>query len=484
MTLSHAFTVYTLLHKPVNNLAVSLRKHLELHSLDTIVGIMEQSVASISTVTACPEHPNEGVEVCCETCEKLVCLKCVLKCGKHYDHNCEPLKDALEKYKKAVKLSLMPLEGHMVSIDKALEQLHTSCEDISRKQEEIKDSIKNTIEQLQRTLDTRKTLLFDQLDQITEGKLKSLRDQRGKLLAHRASCVDIMKKHEIVSPDDVLKMKTGTIKEVQVPVQPEGFFKPSTKADMEFSKSENVLADCQNYGWISVPIFPDPSKCHATGLETANVDEMSTVALHAIDYQGESCVYPISSIECELISEITGTRVLGKVEIIEQSKYKISYQPSIKGRHHLHIKVEGQHIRGSPFSVAVKSSIQKLGTPFHSIKGVKGPCGVALNHKQELVVTGYRDNRVHLFSPDTRFIRFFETWGPGQLSYPGYVAVDDNGNILVADGDNHRIQIFTAEGQFIKSVGSDNLIFLMASHSTLSATGYMLQIPIITAFKF
>ncbi len=42
--------------------------------------------------------------------------------------------------------------------------------------------------------------------------------------------------------------------------------------------------------------------------------------------------------------------------------------------------------------------------------------------------------------------------GPGQFNYPHGIAVDGEGNVLVADNDNHRIQQFTAEGQFVTSV--------------------------------
>ena len=37
---------------------------------------------------------------------------------------------------------------------------------------------------------------------------------------------------------------------------------------------------------------------------------------------------------------------------------------------------------------------------------------------------------------------------------PYRVAVDGEGNILVADSDNHRIQKFTAKGQFLTAVGT------------------------------
>ena len=68
-----------------------------------------------------------------------------------------------------------------------------------------------------------------------------------------------------------------------------------------------------------------------------------------------------SLVECNYVSEITGIGASCSVERSGQSQYEISYQPIIKGRHQLHVKVQGQHIRGSPFSVAVRSPVAVLG---------------------------------------------------------------------------------------------------------------------------
>jgi DNA-binding beta-propeller fold protein YncE len=44
--------------------------------------------------------------------------------------------------------------------------------------------------------------------------------------------------------------------------------------------------------------------------------------------------------------------------------------------------------------------------------------------------------------------------GNGQFDYSYFVAIDKYGNIYVSDSDNHRIQVFDCNGQWIKSIGS------------------------------
>ena len=138
--------------------------------------------------------------------------------------------------------------------------------------------------------------------------------------------------------------------------------------------------------------------------------------------------------------------------------YEISYQPTLKGRHQLHIKVNKQHIKGSPFSVAVssKSSAEKLGASILTIGGILEPFGVAVNKRGEVIVTEREGHCVSIFTPSGEKLRSFGTHGSGQGQFedPRGVTVDNDGNILVADRSNNRIQKFTADGQFLTAVGN------------------------------
>ena len=203
---------------------------------------------------------------------------------------------------------------------------------------------------------------------------------------------------------------------------------------------------------VTHPTPPDPSKYLATGvgLEVAVVGESSTVFLQAIDSDGDPCM---SSLQYELVSEVTGVVQRGNIKHRGRDRYEISYQPTIKGKHQLSIKVEDMHIRGSPFAVV---AIKNLGTPIRSITGLDEPWGVAVNWKEEVVVTEQGNNHVSVFSPNGEKFLIFGTRGSGQGQFkrPNGVAVDGEDNILVVDCCNHRIQKFTANGQFLSAVGT------------------------------
>ena len=308
---------------------------------------------------------------------------------------------------------------------------------------------------------------------MTQSKLKGLAAQRDQIettLTQLNSCLYFMRESlKTGNKLDMLMMKMNTeeqVKELTTPFRPDTL-EPNTEANIVFSSSAEMVTACGDYGHMALDLL-DPSKCYAKGfgLELAVVGEKSTSILHAINSDEKPCEQKIKSLECQLLSEITGTRAGCSVERRGLSQYEISYQPTIKGRHQLHIKVEGQQIRGSPFSVAVTAPVEKLGSPILTICGVIAPWGVAITPNGEVVVSECHGHCVSVFSPRGEKLQSFGTCSSsqGQFQYPTGVAVDGEGNILVADQGNHRIQKFTLKGQFVTAVGKEGKQVLQFSY--------------------
>ena len=412
----------------------------------------------------CCEHAGKEVELFCETCGEPVCVKCAIKGGKHHSHDCEELDKAFERYKVEVTASVEPMEKQVATITKALAQLSARCAEIFDQRAAVEANIRITFKKLQRILNTRKTELIGQLHHITQIKLKKLAVQRNQLettLAQLNSCLGFMGESlKTGSQEEVLSMKTTVVKQVKelTTTLPPDMLKLSTEADTIFSALADVATACRNYGQVLAPGFPDPSKCYASGkgIESATVvEETSTAVVQVVNFKGKPCEEPIQSSECELVSELTGIRTQGSVESKGQSQYEISYQAIIKGRHQLHVRVEGQHIKGSPFTLSAKSPVEWLGAPIQTLCGVSMPWGVAINQRGEVIVVD--GHCVSVFSPSGKKLQTFGILGSGrgQFQFPRGVTVDAEWNILVADGGNHRIQKFTPGGQFLTAVGAE-----------------------------
>ena len=388
----------------------------------------------------CSEHGNEH-KLYCKTCKDLICFKCALKGSKHHDHDYEELEEALPVYKEVIMASLASAEKQIMA-KIALSQLDARCEEISNQQAATKDCIHDTFRRLREVLDLRETELIEQLDQLSQGKLKDLAAQRDRL---EATLGDVKR--------GSLKLEGNEGEAVAIPLQPE-ILKPNTEANIVFLAPEDMTAVCQKYGQVIAATSADPSKCRATGKGIEVAGKKSIAILQVFDSEDKPYEEPLNnSLECKIVSEMLGARANCSVKRRGQSQYEISYQPTIKGRHQLHIKIKGQHIKGSPFAITVKSPVQNLGTPILTIGGVKGPCGIAINQKGEVVVAEAGGPCVSVFSYSGEKLRSFST-GESTGLFPGSlgVAVDNVGNIIVADSVDCCIKKFTPQGNLLGKV--------------------------------
>jgi sugar lactone lactonase YvrE len=69
-------------------------------------------------------------------------------------------------------------------------------------------------------------------------------------------------------------------------------------------------------------------------------------------------------------------------------------------------------------------------------------------------VTDQRANRIQVFDLDGRFQFTIGKAGrgDGEFDQPEDLAFDAEGNLWVADGDNHRVQVFTKDGKFLRKI--------------------------------
>ncbi|KAG5837494.1 hypothetical protein ANANG_G00239870 [Anguilla anguilla] len=110
---------------------------------------------------------------------------------------------------------------------------------------------------------------------------------------------------------------------------------------------------------------------------------------------------------------------------------------------------ERQFAEKSGANIALEQKLSKSGPAF-------SPHFVAVNNKNEIVVTDFHNHSVKVYSADGEFLFKFGSHGEGngQFNAPTGVAVDANGNIIVADWGNSRIQVFDSSGSFLSYINT------------------------------
>ena len=204
------------------------------------------------------------------------------------------------------------------------------------------------------------------------------------------------------------------------------------------------------------------SQCIAEGkgLEQGTVGSDAQFVLTTRNAQVRQCYNKQDRVAVEIRDE-QGRECATEARINDNKdgSYKISYSPKEQGRYKVTVKVNGEHVLGSPFTV--KGELFKVrpalsfGTKGSSVGMFLYPWGVAVNARDEIATTDHLNHRVQIFSSDGNYLRSFGRQGNknGEFKYPRGIAFHKNGNIFVVDSGNARIQIFSGEGEYVSSFG-------------------------------
>ena len=425
-------------------------------SLEQLKSDATEMVTPTKTTLFCSKHPGKELDLFCETDQELICRDCIVK--THRDHQYDLVNEAFPKHRDAIASHLEPVKQQLNTVNKAIQDFGTVQDRIMDQRAAIEADIQMKMRQLHEALEVRETELIGQLDQMMQQKLKTLSIQRDELELVQTrlnSCLEFVSDSlKTGSEGEILAMEKPVVQQVKEMCAEFDLRKlpPCEQADMALTASSELLPACQQFGQVySHPVCPE--KCYATGkgLEVATVGELSTVTVHTIDARGSKFAKPLPLISCELVPS-SGERMKCEVKPSKSSEYQVDYRPTRRGRHQLHIKVCDQHIRGSPFAVVAQG---KLEAPTRTITGLNKPLGVAVDERGQIIIAETGGHCISIYSSGKK-IRSFGRKGsvPGQFQDPCGVAVDRAGNILIVDGGNHRIQKFTADGKFIASVGS------------------------------
>ena len=89
------------------------------------------------------------------------------------------------------------------------------------------------------------------------------------------------------------------------------------------------------------------------------------------------------------------------------------------------------------------------------VTGLKGPYSIAFNSQGDMIVSESDGHQISVFDISGQRIRTFGSCGdsPEQMEYPRGIATDDADNIYVSSMD--KLQKFTGRGELIKCVGQE-----------------------------
>ena len=412
-------------------------------------------------------HQKEELKYYCKECETVLCQTCFAL--DHGGHVLKLIEEEAESQKLEINTVLQKKREGLNAKLNVLAQLDEDRAKVIQQSEIAKRDVQRFADGLIKTIQVKMQNLIATVENQTKRSLESLK-AKGTEIQHQVNVTE----SSLEEADNLLKRST-TAEVVQLKKSLQTIFHrvyqtepivydPSSLQTFVFVENKKMLdiVNGEEIGVLEEAFRTKASESQAEGeglkegtvareaqlnLITRNAerkqgyDKKDRVTVEIEDDQGQECVTEV------------------RIDNNKDGTYKITYYPRVQGTFKLLVKVNGEHISCSPFTVILKpfhvKPVLSFGLAGSGEEMFKFPYGVAVSDRDEILVADSNNHRVQVFDSNGTFLRFFGQIGEnaGEFKYPIAIAINKDRNIFVADNNNNRIQIFSWKGRHLGSFG-------------------------------
>ena len=471
-----------------------------------------ENILKRPTFCAIPGHEKKEIEFFCNICEVAICNACALT--NHDGHEKILLEQAANERKLRVKSAIESQRKRAQTKRSKITKLDESLIEVQEQAARVKRNVQEYADSVIAAIEAKKLEIFDDVERRTKASLQKIEKHKegieeqatryeseiehSETLLKRSTSAQLMQPNELL--DKILKEEyyqedshrdDGFFREFYfetnhklldlVSVEQIGFLKESQTRARQSSADGKGISEAIVGLEAQLVVTTRNKKCQQC------YDNNDCVTLEVRNREGDNCTTEV------------------QVQDNKDGTYKIKYFAKETGTCSASVKVNGEHIRGSPFEVQVKPRQFRPVLSFGQ-QILKLPWGVAVNEQDEVAVSDVGNHKIHLFSSNGTYIEslgglghqlgqpaefnrptgiafYAENFivaergnhrvqefsergkylshfgGQGsldhQLNNPRGLSIDSDGNILVADYDNKLIKIFSAGGQFVSKIGNE-----------------------------
>ena len=140
----------------------------------------------------------------------------------------------------------------------------------------------------------------------------------------------------------------------------------------------------------------------------------------------------------------------------DNGRFEVKFIPKVPGAYSIEMKINGDTLANSPFTVAVKvrelTVVGKLDLKLLEGERVDDLFGIAVNTKGNIAVTDNGKNCVYIFDKNGKCLR--KIGAKGEFAAPSGLTYLNDDEILIADTNNNRIQQINIQtGTVVKTFG-------------------------------
>ena len=414
-------------------------------------------------------HQKEELKYYCKECETALCQTCVTL--NHGGHDLKLIEEEAENKTLEIKSILQSQREGLDAKLNVIAQLDEDCAKVIQQSEIARRDVQRFADGLIKTIQAKMKNIITAVENQTKKSLESLKAKRSaiqqQINATESSLEEADKLLKRSTTAEVVQLKKSLQTIFHGLNQTEPIvYDPSSLKTFGLVENQKMLdvVNEEEFGFLKEPSQTKASESLAEGegLKEGTVGSPRKVQFNLITRNAErkQGYNKHDRVTVEIIKD-EHERERVTAERIDDNKngfYKITYYPRVQGTSKLLVKVNGEHISCSPFTVIVKPFQVK---PFLSFgnegsgDGMWYPKQMAVNDRGEIVLADNHNHRVQVFESKGTLLRSFGHYGKnaGEFNYPFGIAIDKNSNILVTDTGNHRVQIFSWEGRHLGSFG-------------------------------
>ena len=412
-------------------------------------------------------HEGKELEFFCKDCCVAICHSCVAT--THDGHAKMLLEEAANERKLQAKSAIENQRKTALEKRREIARLDSDCAKIQEHVASVKKSVQQFVDNMMAVIEAQKQETFDDLDNRAAESMHRLRIQRGEIekqvkitetsieateaILQRNISAEIIQSNQIIEETFQGQVESAYPRIGNQSIVDFGFVRNQRLFD-------HVWTD--RIGFVKVlPTSPTESSASGEGISKPTTGLEANIMLTTRNAKGEQCYEKRDYVTVEIKNQdghdcATETRVQDN----KDGSYKISYFAKETGKYSVSVKVNGEHIRNSPFAAEVKPRqfrpVLSFGKHGSAKEDFTYPWAAAVNERDEIVITDSCNNRVQVFSSDGTYLRSFGSKGnkEGEFNSPKGIAIDnESGIIFIADTANHRIQLFSEQGEFLNKFG-------------------------------
>ena len=412
-------------------------------------------------------HQKEELKLFCKECETAVCQTCVML--DHKVHKLTLIEEEAANQRLEIKTVIETQRHNLDEKMNVVAKLDEDYAKVIQQNENLKGDVQRFADGLIKTIQGKTQNIVTMVEEQTKKSIERLTAKRSEI-QHQINVIE----SSLEEADKLLKRST-TAEVVQLKKTLQTIFQrvdetapivydPSSLKAFVFVKNQKMLDvfNGEDIGFLEEDNRTKPSESLAEGegLEEGIVARKAQFNLITRKTERKQCYNEQDRVTVEIKDEqerecVTEVRIDDNKDGI----YKITYYPRVQGTFKLLVKVNGEHIHGSPFAVIVKPFQLKPVLSFGKRGSGKGmfyePKQVAVNDRGEIAVADNANHRMQLFDSKGAYLRSFGRKGRNAKSFHHGIAINKDRNIYVSECHNHIVQIFSWEGKHLGSFGGE-----------------------------